>query len=309
VKAPRLLAAAAALALVAAGCQPQGAEKFDAPYGVSSDQLEGQNGLSVNGISANGLSANGLSANGLSVNGLSVTTLNTTAFKTWFNSLPLVAPLAMKYFVLCAAPAGKTITWTNSTTGIAYSWAGGIGVAPSYANGSAPTLAEKQLVTACLLAHVNRYGRQVSIAVEGLTATGAQIPLANGELSTYSFYEGAFFGNLYDSTDGLFSCSDSFASLSRSYSSLRACALDYSPSVASDDCAPIVNVGSCSLLCTADSTGTYYSSCTYNGRTYKPIATNILPADVYRCGDGVCQVTEKRGSGSTFDSCRADCGD
>lgn len=294
--------------LLAAGCQPSGAEKFDVPYGINADQLVGENGLSVNGVSANGLSANGLSANGLSANGLSAATLGSTSFRSWFNANLLIAPIAMKYLVLCAAPSGKTITWTNPSTGITYNWAGGIGVAPSYANGSAPTLTEKQLVTGCLLAHVNKYGRQVSIAVEGQTATGAQIPMVNGEFTTYSFYEGAFFGNLYDSTDGLFSCSDSFAGQTRDVSSLRACAIDYSPSSSGDDCAPMVNVGSCGTYCTVDSTGVYYTSCTYNGRTYKPITTNILPADVYRCGDGVCQVTEKKGTGTTFDSCKADCG-
>jgi hypothetical protein len=67
-------------------------------------------------------------------------------------------------------------------------------------------------------------------------------------------------------------------------------------------------VGSCSQYCTRDATNTYYTSCTYGGVTYRPITTRMKAADLYSCGDGVCQATESCGTGTTPNSCAADCG-
>jgi hypothetical protein len=67
-------------------------------------------------------------------------------------------------------------------------------------------------------------------------------------------------------------------------------------------------VGSCSTYCTKDSTNTFYTSCTYNGTTYRPITTRMKSSDIYTCGDGVCQATEHCGTGTTPSSCAADCG-
>jgi hypothetical protein len=68
------------------------------------------------------------------------------------------------------------------------------------------------------------------------------------------------------------------------------------------------HVGSCESFCTLDATGTQYTSCTYNGVTYKPLTTRISPADIYTCGDHVCQFTEHCGTGTTADNCGVDCG-
>ena len=49
-------------------------------------------------------------------------------------------------------------------------------------------------------------------------------------------------------------------------------------------------------------------SYTYNGVTYKPLTTRIRTQDVFKCGDGLCQFTERCGSGNTASSCASDCG-
>jgi hypothetical protein len=67
-------------------------------------------------------------------------------------------------------------------------------------------------------------------------------------------------------------------------------------------------VGNCGLFCTLDASLTYYTSCTYNGVTYQPLTTRMRPADVYRCGDGVCQRTESCGVGVNYNNCSLDCG-
>ena len=65
---------------------------------------------------------------------------------------------------------------------------------------------------------------------------------------------------------------------------------------------------SCKSFCTLDPSKKFYTQCTYNGVTYLPITTRILPTDVYSCGDGVCQFTESCGTGGTYDNCFVDCG-
>ena len=71
-------------------------------------------------------------------------------------------------------------------------------------------------------------------------------------------------------------------------------------------------MGPCGLICQKDPSGSFYASCgTFvNGawKTYLPITTRIQSSDIYRCGDGVCQFTEQCGTGTTADSCQADCG-
>jgi hypothetical protein len=67
-------------------------------------------------------------------------------------------------------------------------------------------------------------------------------------------------------------------------------------------------VGACESLCTREGNTPYYTRCTLNGREYLPITTRLRPEDGYACEDGVCQFTERCGTGTTPDSCQADCG-
>jgi len=271
-----------------------------ASVGHLNQDINSENGLSVNGLSVNGLSVNGLSVNGLSTNGLA-----TSAFSTWFNQNLDTTPSVMSYIVKCALPGASSLSWTNPMTGTAYAWPGNLGLAPTWASGQPATTTEQQLITACLAAHANKYGLHIQLAVEGRDSQGAQIPTSLGELLTYSVHEGCFFGNLFTG-DGIFSGTADLA-YSPANSSPRACALE-TPLSDSTTCAPIQDVGPCLRYCKPDLTGTYYSSCTYQGKTYQPLATRIHPSDVYRCGDGTCQFTESCGTGNTASSCRADCG-
>ena len=42
--------------------------------------------------------------------------------------------------------------------------------------------------------------------------------------------------------------------------------------------------------------------------TNPELLKRLREADVYRCGDGVCQFTESCGNGTQYDNCRSDCG-
>jgi hypothetical protein len=297
--------------LGAAGCGVVGEDTSFEPEALATQEAAAATGeemdtmgLSVNGLSVNGLSVNGLSVNGLSVNGLSVNGLSTTTFRNWFEADPTERAMVMRYIVLCAVPLGQSRTYVSTVTGRVYTWNGLLGLAPGWSSGQQPTRNEQEVVTACLAAHANKYGMHIYVSVLGRSAQGVEIPYTSGELALYSETEACFFGNTFND-EGIFAANDRNYLLS-SESSPRACGL--SAWNQSTDCPPIVHVGRCREYCTLNAAKTYYTQCTYNGVTYKPITTRIRPSDIYRCGDGVCQFTERCGTGSSYNSCYADCG-
>ncbi|WP_233261405.1 hypothetical protein [Vitiosangium sp. GDMCC 1.1324] len=269
------------------------------------------NGMSPNGLSTNGLSTNGLSTNGLSTNGLTTLALSTTKFKTWFDSnAPEYSNMVMSYVVACAYPAGRSLTYTSST-GTTYTWNGGLGLTPDWASGKRISSLEQQLLSACLAAHVNKFGLHVMISVRGWNARGTALPVDATETTTFTEPEAAFFGNLFTG-DGAFACNDR-TNTTPAESSARACGLSSQASGTSVECPPLVHIGNCATNCTLDRSTGLYTSCTYGGKTYKPLTTKLRPADIYRCGDGVCQVSEscdtsKNGNGTRYNSCASDCG-
>jgi len=302
---PTTVASLAAAALALAGCGPAmtPAERAE-EQGLKADNGLSMNGLAMNGLSMNGLSMNGLSMNGLSMNGLSMNGLSTTAFSTWFNQNPAVADVVMSYIVRCAVANGSSRTYTSK--GTTYTWNGLFGLAPTWSSGQRPTVPEQQLITACLAAHVNRYGVHVPISVLGKNATGTAIPLAANELTDYNSKEGCFFGNVF-ADEGVFAAVDHSA-WALNKSSARACAIDYKNVPSATDCAPLYQAGDCATLCTLDSAKTFYKSCSYNGKTYLPITTRMRPTEIYKCGDGVCQLSESCGTGTLYNDCGLDCG-
>ncbi|MGC4000441.1 MAG: hypothetical protein QM767_24555 [Anaeromyxobacter sp.] len=297
--------------LLTAGCS-------QAPRGVvdtSGDELGqaldhfagGQAGLEgANGISQNGISQNGISQNGISQNGISPATLGSADFVSWFDSSPQLAEVFLRYTYRCAAPAGATLTWTHPVSGVTYAWPGGLGLAPAWAAGAAPTVAEKQAVSACLAALSNRYGVSVTIAVEGRTAGGEEIEVSADELRTFSQREGCFFGNVFDG-QGYFVGLD-HPGRDAAVSSPRACALHDQAAGVSVACPPLVHVGHCATVCTPSASGISYDTCTWGGVAYHALSTRVKGSDIYRCGDGVCQFTEHCGTGTTADACQSDCG-
>jgi len=289
------------LPLMACGPLEETVEQ-EAPLSRSEQAQKADNGLSLNGLSLNGLSLNGLSLNGLSLNGLS-----TQAFKDWFNANPAQSDELMRYVVRCAVAHKETRSFTSQVTQTTYTWSGELGLAPNWASGAAPTVAEQQVISACLAAHVNTHGVNMPISVLGLKGNGTPIPIEKDELNIFDKTEACFFGNLFNG-EGLYAGNDR-SSLSPQQSTSRRCAL--SPMLSGTDpaCPPVTRVGRCEALsCQMDSSSKYYTRCTFNGVVYRPLTTRIRSADIASCGDGICQVTESCGTGFTPDSCRADCG-
>jgi hypothetical protein len=265
--------AAVCLWVSTSGCGP--AESPSEPLELDSrtQELSSHNGVSANGLSANGLSANGLSANGLSANGLSA-----AAFASWFTQNPSDADMLMTYVVRCAVPAGQSRSFTNPRNGRTYTWQGGLGLAPDWASGHSINHNEQQVVTSCLLAHVNRFGRHINISVLGLNAWGHAIPFTFGELALYDVREACFFGNLFTPNSLFFGVDQSVSDESRYVT--RACGALEPGSDSPPQCAPLRFVGRCSQFCSSQgSSGLFYTSCTYNGVSYRPLTTRMRVSD------------------------------
>ncbi|OJH37336.1 hypothetical protein [Cystobacter ferrugineus] len=259
--------------------------------------------LLTNGLSLNGLSLNGLSLNGLSLNGLSLNGLSTTSFHNWFQVNAALRAQVMKYLVECAVPAGSTRTYTAPSTGTTYTWTGVLGLAPSWSSGQAASTAELQVVSACLAAHANKYGLHVTVSLRGLDGANNVIATTSQETTSHTLREACFFGNLFEGSLAVFGGNDGL-SLTAQQSSPRVCGLPGTSSTTSQ-CSPMVYVGNCSTYCTRDSSNTYYTTCTYNGVTYRPVTTRMKPSDIATCGNGVCEQTETSGLPAY---CSADCG-
>jgi hypothetical protein len=289
------------LLLGAVGCGPTEPMPEPPSHEVESQDLQTDNGLSFNGLSFNGLSFNGLSFNGLSFNGLS-----STAFQSWFQSNPARSEEVMRYIVRCAVPAGQTRAYTHPPTGARYTWHGRLGLAPVWASGAAAPVLEQQLVSACLAAHANPYGVNLSISVLGRQANNQAIPYTHDELNTFPKQESCFFGNLFTG-QGVHGGSIGTL-LGQSQSSARPCAVVDSSGRPRMTCAPLAYVGDCASYCTMDSHGPFFARCVYAGVEYRPLLTRLRDPDVYWCGDGTCQVTESCGTSSAYNNCRTDCG-
>jgi hypothetical protein len=300
-----VVASALLMGSVACGPVEASSESMETPTSQK-QELEMKNGLTVNGLTVNGLTVNGLTVNGLTVNGLTVNGLGSADFSEWFVRNAELNGILMKYVVQCAVPEGEVRTYQDPSTGSSYTWQGGLGLALGWARGEAITEAEQQLVSACLAAHVNKYGMHVPLSVLGMTAHEEPIAYSREELESFGRREACFFGNLFTG-EGIFAGVDRDY-LNESESSPRACGLTTQEGESESACSPMVHVQSCEMMCTLDPSGLFYTECTYNGQTYRPLTTRIRAEDVYACGDGVCQFTESCGTEDSANSCFSDCG-
>ncbi len=100
----------------------------------------------------------------------------------------------LKYLVRCALPA--EVALYADIAGERFTFPGSIGLAPRWLT-EAMTPSEERWVSACLLAHVNYFGKHIQISIR---ATGIAVPelvADDYEQQTFSIFEGGFFGNLF----------------------------------------------------------------------------------------------------------------
>ena len=158
------------------------------------DALVSVNGLSsINGLNSfNGLnSVNGFNSfNGLnSVNGLAngVGLMSSSGGRT-----------TLSYVVKCALPAGRSITRRTRTTPRTPSRASSAWRPPG---STGPATDCQELVSACVLAHVNTSGQHIALWLDGDAPS-----LGWGRSTDYPYQEGSFFGNIFASSPKAYFC-------------------------------------------------------------------------------------------------------
>ena len=109
----------------------------------------------------------------------------------------------LKYLVRCALPADVALY--ADIEGERFTFPGSIGLAPRWLT-EAMTPSEERWVSACLLAHVNYFGKHIQISIR---ATGIAVPeleASADEQETFSIFEGGFFGNLFAPAPVAYTC-------------------------------------------------------------------------------------------------------
>lgn len=210
-----------------AGC----ASAPDAPIIRQVDALTSENGLSSNGLTSNGLTSNGLTSNGLTSNGLTSNglTSNAEVMAALRDTTPTgdLTRLFFQYLISCALPSGHSTsyTWTDAA-GTTYTDVvqGALGLAPNWENGP-PSEADKEIVSACLGARTNSLGVHVPLSLRAKGVAALNVTAA--ERSSYTYGEGAFWGNLFNGAPYVYSCSrdafDDGAATSQYLSQGRTC--------------------------------------------------------------------------------------
>jgi hypothetical protein len=233
----------AALSIGGAGC----ADVADGTLVNDEDPLTSANGLSTNGLSTNGLATNGLATNGLATNGLATNGLAT-------NGLVLAAlrdttatgdltRMFYRYLISCALPTNHSVSYTwDDANGRTHQEVnpGGLGLAPDWENHPA-TQRDKELVSACLAARTNSKGVAVPISLRAKNVSGLSV--SSQERSSYTYGEGAFWGNLFDGSGSphMYSCSRAALNVGSSSSQYLA----QGRTCAKGDCGIITYVGPC----------------------------------------------------------------
>jgi len=175
----------------------------------------GSNGIPLNGMPLNGASQqDGASAAGHSVNAAHGVGTPSTPPPDAGSPIqmaladPTLASTAakreqLKYLVRCALPADVALY--ADIEGERFTFPGSIGLAPRWLT-EAMTPSEERWVSACLLAHVNYFGKHIQISIR---ATGIAVPeleASADEQETFSIFEGGFFGNLFAPAPVAYTC-------------------------------------------------------------------------------------------------------
>lgn len=231
------------------------------------------NALSMNALSMNALSMNALSMNALSMNGLEID-------GNGLEETPEGRHL-LKYVVRCALDSGTTLT--AQVDGVVYEFPGLLGLAPQWIDGAIDGSGE-ELISACLLSHVNAFGISISIS-----ARHPLLPVSPEEESRFGFYEGGFYGDLFAVPPVMLACAgDPGPDFSVEYPDhdtstgdrlLRRCTdVDTNDTVCGFEL-----VGSCSDVCDSSDGGSYsgcWSQPQHNGSRYDDVVSIwLLDAD------------------------------
>jgi hypothetical protein len=157
------------------------------------------NALSMNALSMNALSMNALSMNALSMNRLSASTLLVNPTTAGDLIATATGRQALQYIARCALVEGDHLRVEYG--GQSWDFPGLLGLASEWEY-RALDAAGQEIMTACLLSHVNAFGVSVPISLRSPMLAEADVL----ESSVYYYGDGAFFGNLYRHSPEKFAC-------------------------------------------------------------------------------------------------------
>jgi len=244
---------------------------FLAVYGQCGEYKRQACGCPSCAIIANGLPADTLTAsNAINWNILTLNGLNQLVIANSTNAT--MAKAILPFLVGCAL--NETTVWTSTIVedGLAVQYLGELGLAPGIGS-NVMNQQEQGLVSGCLLARVNYFGKHIEISVRSkpvLVVDDAS------ELTDYSVFEGAFFGNLFSNNTFLkYACQgepEAQALLESSDRKWRVCTDSSNP-------CDMVVLGSCNDVCQNFTITGGYSNCVVAGQTYGQIMNVFLPKD------------------------------
>jgi hypothetical protein len=121
---------------------------------------------------------------------------------------PQLASTAIKrmqltYLVRCALPADIELYTQHGTE--RFTFPGQMGLAPRWLS-EAMTPSEERWVSACLLALVNYFGKQVRVSLRATRPPVPTLKASDEEQQTFSIFEGGFFGNLFTPHPAAYTC-------------------------------------------------------------------------------------------------------
>ena len=156
------------------------------------------NTLTTNALNANLLAANALTANPKASELLIAKPLNTETLKDPYLNLQLHDPggrQLLEYIVRCALKPTEKVQLTDKITGQTTEFQGNIGLYPSWSSTRCGRECQ-ELISACLLAHVNAFGVKAEISLSG---PGRERTISERDI--FPIREAAFYGNLFGSAN------------------------------------------------------------------------------------------------------------
>jgi len=185
------------------------------------DAFTGTNGMGDNGMGDNGMGDNGMGDNGMGDNGLGDAGFNDVRFLDWISGRDVDSTLGdiatsterahtFKYVYGCAAGRDDYRSVTiqlpptpdNPSGLVTYKFHGNYGLLPSWVQGQPLTFRGKEILLACLAAHVNPEGQTVPISFRGWKESGDSVDMYDGEQSAYSVRSACFLA--YQDNDSIF---------------------------------------------------------------------------------------------------------
>lgn len=236
-------------------------EEDESGIGVARSTLLEDNALGVNALNLNALSMTTLNANALSPGSMDAASLSAIQGSSANASL---ARQFVKYSTSCALGPSQSFSfsWTDALNAVHdETYPGLLALATDWPS-RALTTQEEEWISACILARVNWYEVPVIISSRGSLD---ELDTSPGELTNWSYEEGAFWGNLFGNSPHAFAC-HYVPNIDHSRSKSRDCAAGHLDSQGvPQDCGIIHILGPCSTYCTSSASTGYYPSCSSTG--------------------------------------------